>query len=61
MPLATENTLRTLDAGLTHFRAVYMSARNYSMRTREEYESDLSDLISFLIVRNLAPWRCVRP
>jgi len=43
MPLATEDNLHTLDAGLTHLKAVSMPARNYSTRTREEYVSDLSD------------------
>ncbi len=59
MPLATEDNLLTLDAGLAHFKAVYMPARNYSRRTREEYESDLSDLISFLSARNLTTWQVV--
>ena len=59
MPLATEENLLTLDAGLAHFKAVYMPARNYSRRTREEYESDLSDLISFLTARNLTAWPVV--
>lgn len=59
MPLATQDNLLTLDAGLTHFRAVYMPARNYSKRTREEYESDLSDLISFLTARNIGSWQVV--
>ena len=59
MPLAQPDNLLTLDAGLTHFRAVYMPARNYSKRTREEYESDLSDLISFLTTRNLTAWPVV--
>jgi len=44
---------------LAHFKAVYMPARNYSNRTREEYESDLTDLISFLSTRNLATWQVV--
>ncbi len=59
MPLAIEDNLLTLDAGLAHFKAVYMPARNYSNRTREEYESDLSDLISFLSSRNLTAWQAV--
>jgi site-specific recombinase XerD len=38
----------TLDAGLALFRDVYMPARNYSIRTREEYLSDLQDLARLL-------------
>ena len=59
MPFTTQDNLLTLDAGLAHFKAVYMPARNYSKRTREEYESDLSDLISFLTLRNLTAWQVV--
>ena len=59
MPFTTQDNLLTLDAGLAHFKAVYMPARNYSKRTREEYESDLSDLISFLTLRNLTVWQVV--
>ena len=59
MPFTTQDTLLTLDVGLAHFKAVYMPARNYSRRTREEYESDLSDLISFLTLRNLTAWPVV--
>lgn len=59
MPFTTQDNLLTLDAGLAHFKAVYMPARNYSKRTREEYESDLTDLISFLSTRNLTAWQVV--
>ena len=55
----TNDTPLTLEAGLDNFKAVYMPARNYSKRTREEYESDLSDLISFLTARNLTAWQVV--
>ena len=59
MPFTQQDNLLTLDAGLGHFKAVYMPARNCSNRTREEYESDLTDLISFLAVRVIASWRVV--
>ena len=59
MPFTTQDNLLTLGPGLAHFKAVYMPARNYSRRTREEYESDLSDLISFLTARNLTAWPVV--
>ena len=59
MPFTTQDNLLTLDAGLAHFKTVYMPAGNYSRRTREEYESDLSDLISFLTLRNLTTWQVV--
>ncbi len=59
MPFTTQDNQLTLGAGLAHFKSVYMPARNYSKRTREEYESDLSDLISFLTLRNLAAWQVV--
>ncbi len=44
MPVATEEDPLTLHVGLAQSRAIYMPARNYSKRTREEYESDLSTL-----------------
>jgi hypothetical protein len=56
MPFTQQDNVLTLYAGLAHFKAVYMPARNYSKRTREEYESDLSDLISFLTLRNLTAY-----
>jgi hypothetical protein len=53
MPFTQQDNLLTLDAGLAHFKAVYMPARNYSKRTREEYEGELTDLLSFLTARNI--------
>ncbi len=54
MPLATEETLLTLEDGLAHFKAVYMPTRNYSHRTREEYEGDLTGVDFGRRLRNLA-------
>jgi hypothetical protein len=51
---ATNNNPLTLEAGLCDFKAVYMPARNYSKRTREEYESDLISLrFSMILDRSL--------
>lgn len=43
LPFAQTETPTLLDA-VADFKAVYMAARNYSPRTREEYVSDLDDL-----------------
>jgi site-specific recombinase XerD len=48
-----------LKDGLQAFVAVYMPARNYAGRTREEYASDLDDLITFLDSRQLTSWLVV--
>lgn len=60
MQYATTNTTPlTLEAGIGDFKAVYMPARNYSSRTREEYDSDLSDLARFLTSRGIQTWQVV--
>jgi site-specific recombinase XerD len=56
MPFTTQDNLLTLDAGLAHFKAVYMPARNYSSRTREEYETDIADLTRFLTTHGIKSW-----
>ena len=48
-----------LAEGLAEFAAVYMPARNYSARTREEYHSDLQELIRFLEGRAIQTWTVV--
>jgi len=45
--------------GLEEFSTVYMPARNYSTRTREEYRRDLEDLIRFLENRGIQSWSVV--
>lgn len=59
MPLITQDNLLTLADGLAHFKAVYMPARNYSDRTREEYAGDIVGLISFLTSRKLTAWQMI--
>jgi hypothetical protein len=49
----------TLKRGLDAFTAVYMPARNYSLRTREEYQRDLQALVAHLEGRRLASWLVV--
>jgi site-specific recombinase XerD len=56
---ATNNNSFTLGSGLDDFKAVYMPARNYSNRTREEYESDIADLTRFLITHGIKSWLVV--
>jgi len=56
---ATNNYSFTLGSGLDDFKAVYMPARNYSSRTREEYERDIQDLSRFLISRGVRDWLVV--
>ena len=59
MPFTTQDNQLTLDAGLAHLKAVYMPARNCSHRTRKEYESHLTDLITFLSTATSPAWRMV--
>jgi integrase/recombinase XerD len=54
-----KNKPLTLAEGLADFKAVYMPARNYSNRTREEYQSDLTDLVRFLISKGVGNWLVV--
>ena len=49
----------TLATGLNQFATVYMPARNYSTRTREEYGADLADLAAFLKERGVLTWTVV--
>ena len=48
-----------LDAGLSQFVQIYMPARNFATRTREEYRSDLEDLAAFLKDRRILTWTVV--
>ena len=45
--------------GLEDFKNVYMAARNYSSRTREEYQSDIKDLVQFLEKKKVAAWSVI--
>jgi site-specific recombinase XerD len=54
-----ETNLLTLQTALDEFRAIYMPARNYSTRTREEYQSDMKDLAGFLEGRHISTWQAV--
>lgn len=58
LPFNQPATSTFLDA-LADFKAIYMAARNYSPRTREEYESDLEDLAVFFDGRHLHDWSAV--
>jgi hypothetical protein len=49
----------TLAAGLTVFVNVYMPARNYGARTRDEYHTDIEDLRQFLQSKGLSTWAVV--
>ena len=53
------NVPLTLKQGLDAFSAVYMPARNYSSRTREEYQRDLQALVDHLETRKLTSWMIV--
>jgi site-specific recombinase XerD len=50
-------TTLTIEQGLTEFETVYMPARNYSPRTREEYASDLKDLAESLKAQGIELWQ----
>ena len=54
-----DNQPITLAAGLAEFVNVYMPARNYSPRTREEYQNDIEDLIQFLQGKGVLTWAVV--
>lgn len=49
----------SLAEGLQEFALVYMPARNYSSRTRQEYARDLDDLAAFLRARDILQWTVV--
>lgn len=49
----------TIEQGLSEFESVYMPARNYSPRTREEYKSDLADLSRHLKEQGIELWQAV--
>ena len=49
----TENGQLNLASGLEQFAQVYMPARNFAARTRQEYQSDLEDLAAFLKERKI--------
>ena len=55
----TQNGQLGLDAGLEQSAKVYMPARDFSIRTRQEYRSDLEDLAEFLGARNITSWGVV--
>lgn len=57
--LDDQNMELDLEAGLTQFAQVYMPARNFAARTREEYKSDLEDLAAFLKDRRSLDWTVV--
>ena len=54
-----DNYALGLEEGLEEFATVYMPARNYSTRTREEYRRDLEDLIRFLENKGIQSWTVV--
>lgn len=43
----------TFDEALNAYRALFLTARNLALRTRQEYTTDLADLIAFLTTRSL--------
>ena len=49
----TQNGQLNLETGLEQFAQVYMPARNFAARTRQEYQSDLEDLAAFLKERQV--------
>jgi site-specific recombinase XerD len=53
------NKQLSLPAGLDQFAGVYMPARNFSGRTREEYSADLTDLMTFLAQKGITTWPVV--
>ena len=55
----TQPNQLSLVAGLEQFAVVYMPARNFSVRTRQEYQHDLEDLASFLSGRQITSWEVV--
>jgi integrase/recombinase XerD len=57
--LDNQNNELDLEAGLAQFAQVYMPARNFAARTREEYQSDLEDLATFLKDRKILSWSVV--
>ena len=57
LPLTPQTS--TFNDALADFKAVYMAARNYSPRTRGEYESDIEDLGRFLVGRHIGAWAVV--
>ena len=57
LPLTPQTS--TFNEALADFKAVYMAARNYSPRTRGEYESDIEDLGRFLEGRHIGAWAVV--
>ena len=57
--LDNQNNELDLEAGLAQFAQVYMPARNFAARTREEYQADLEDLATFLKDRKILSWSVV--
>lgn len=49
----------SLEQGLEEFTSIYIRARNYSDRTREEYTRDLQDLADFLKEKGIESWTVV--
>jgi integrase/recombinase XerD len=54
-----QNKQLPLATGIEQFVAVYMPARNFSPRTREEYQSDLENLAAFLANTRIDYWNFV--
>jgi len=54
-----ENGQLNLINGLEQFAKVYMPARNFSIRTRQEYQHDLEDLAQFVRGRQILTWSVV--
>jgi len=54
-----ENGQLNLINGLEQFAKVYMPARNFSIRTRQEYQHDLEDLAQFLRGKQILTWSVV--
>ena len=54
-----ENKPLGLKEGLDEFVAVHVPARNFSKRTRHEYQSDLEDLVEFLEEKGVKVWDVV--
>lgn len=49
----------TIELALEDFKAVFMPARNYSQRTRGEYQDDIEDLVLVLKDRGITSWLVV--
>lgn len=59
MQMEENSTPVTLEQGLADFVDIFMPARNFSVRTREEYTRDLKGLIAFLSGQGIERWEQV--